>query len=476
MSFCEDPRKIYVGGRAVFKGCGKCRLCRSRAARDLAFRFQKDVDCWREYYGYDSDTYFVTLTYDDEHVHVVDDPGNDKVYNYCKDKHFTACKEDIMRYKERIRSQLFRDLKKRVPLMFVSCTEYGDNTNRPHCHFVVHGIPSTYKEGDLEKMSEFFSSKWKDKDGNDIGFVLVKVCNAGTVIYTADYASSGTYVENLPAVCEAPCVQYSKGIGSRYFSRNVDKLKELGGVPCVIKAKGKKQKSVILPYPRYFVRKYIATDKKFKCDNYKRSLKARAIDLTIKYGASHPYGSYDDFANASYRLYSLRRILDKLTRYCAAEDYLSEWPLLEETWSAFGTGKFNQDLILSVPEAKDRHLRDYTDNYPLLSLIKDDAAYAAEHEFPKCFDCDVLCLRDPIEKCRFFLKDVIWCLTHDFVVSTGCHRKLREAYEKLMDRSFDEFVRKYWSYIELFEKEYKFGCDASVQKLYDMKSKKKGVL
>lgn len=474
MSFCEKSKKIYVGGRAVFKSCGKCRLCRTRFARDIAFRFQKDVNCWRNCYGYDSYTFFVTLTYDDEHIPVVDDPDSDKIYNYRKNKHYTACKKELMRYKERIRSQLFRDLKKRVPLIFVSSTEYGDSGHRPHCHFVVHGIPADYKEGDLSKMIDFFESKWKDKDGRLKGYVCVKVCDSGSVIYTVDYASSGTYEEGLPSVCESPSVQYSKGIGSRYFSRNADKLKKLGGVPCIIKKKGKKPKCVLLPYPRYFVRKYISTDKKFKRDHYKKSLKARAIDLTIKYSGFHPNGNYDEFVDASYKMYSMRRILDKLNRYCAADLYLSCCPFVRETWELCGTGKFNYDLISESSESKKRFFEDYI-------RVRESLKIEEREEFRSgdllgLYDILLPMVVDGGERCKMYIRDVIWCIEHRRVCSSGRLLQLRDAYSVLYRRSEKKFMCKYFSYIDLFERDYRNRRDASKQKLYEAKSKVKGVL
>jgi hypothetical protein len=77
--------------------------------------------------------------------------------------------------------------------------EYGDQTKRPHYHAIIYGLELDdlvfYKKMALESAnlyynyynSESLQSCWRDKDGNDIGFVVVGKVTWETCAYVARY-------------------------------------------------------------------------------------------------------------------------------------------------------------------------------------------------------------------------------------------------------------------------------------------------
>ena len=70
---------------------------------------------------------FVTLTYDDDHLHS------------CSSDYFTGslCKSDWPPFMKRLRERV-RDI---CPnLRFYASGEYGDHTHRPHMHAIIFGL------------------------------------------------------------------------------------------------------------------------------------------------------------------------------------------------------------------------------------------------------------------------------------------------------------------------------------------------
>lgn len=102
--------------------CGQCLECRMQYARTWADR------CVLELQSHES-SYFLTLTYDNEHVNWTDDY-----------MHMTLRKKDLQDFHKRLRDRLD------YPIRYYASGEYGDITKRPHYHDIVFGL----KLDDLE--------------------------------------------------------------------------------------------------------------------------------------------------------------------------------------------------------------------------------------------------------------------------------------------------------------------------------------
>ena len=122
--------------------CGQCIGCRLEYARVWATR------CWHESLMHDQ-SYFVTLTYDDDHL-----------------KTFSLVPEDLTNFFKRL-----RNYKK---IRYYACGEYGDKNGRPHYHAIIFGLSlndlrafSINKFGDPLYRSPFLSDIWSN------GFVTI---------------------------------------------------------------------------------------------------------------------------------------------------------------------------------------------------------------------------------------------------------------------------------------------------------------
>lgn len=222
--------------------CGNCIGCRLDYSRQWADR------CLLEMKNHES-SYFVTLTYDDEHLpinHYVDhDTG------VCGSVS-TLIKRDFQLFMKRLRKNYKYDNK----LRFFACGEYGDTTFRPHYHAIIFGLKLDdlvfYKNsnGFVYYNSPFLDNCWHHK-----GFVVVAKACWETCAYTARYimkkqkGDTSFIYDNYNF--ESPFVLMSRkpGIGRDYFDQNVDKLFE---TDCIFVSTPDGSKSIYPP--RYYKR------------------------------------------------------------------------------------------------------------------------------------------------------------------------------------------------------------------------------
>jgi len=175
--------------------CGQCIGCRLEYARVWATR------CWHESLMHDQ-SYFVTLTYDDDHL-----------------KTFSLVPEDLTNF--------FKRLRKYKKIRYYACGEYGDKNGRPHYHAVIFGLDlndlrafSINKFGDPLYRSPFLASVWNN------GFVTIGEVTFQSCSYVARYVmkkqkGKGSKVYDELGIIP-PFVRMSRrpGIGYDYFMFN----------------------------------------------------------------------------------------------------------------------------------------------------------------------------------------------------------------------------------------------------------------
>lgn len=174
---CFKP--IYLEGVGSVP-CGKCVGCRIARTREWAIRLLHES----KYY---ENNFFVTLTYDDEHLPV----GG------------TLVKDHLQRYIKRLRLESrFR---------FFGCGEYGDLFGRPHYHVIMLG------DDTLSTLA--IVDNWEEGIVN-VGNVTINSINYVTGYVQKKY--SGEYAKEIYGNKLVPfCVQ-SKGIGRRYLLENAE--------------------------------------------------------------------------------------------------------------------------------------------------------------------------------------------------------------------------------------------------------------
>lgn len=236
--------------------CGQCLQCRIQYAANWAARCECEI-------GYHENSYFITLTYDDQHVPVhnmatlEDYKGIRDPIEYVQGKtveRLSLRKKDMQDFLKRLRDHCNREEKydnAEEGLMVYYCGEYGDTTARPHYHAIIYGfkIPDLKhhysKKGYMHFTSEWLSNIWKN-GLIDIGSVTYESCQ-----YTARYVikkrkgpKAKEWYQERGIEPEFVQMSLKPGIGYRYWNDHRD---EIYSIDKLYLAAGRKQTP-----PRFF--------------------------------------------------------------------------------------------------------------------------------------------------------------------------------------------------------------------------------
>ena len=200
--------------------CGQCIGCRLEHSRQWANR------CMLELQYHDS-SYFVTLTYDDEHVprSFYPDPATGEA-----NISLTLSKRDFQLFMKRLRKKFSDD-----HIRFFMSGEYGSSTFRPHYHAIIFGLHlsdlTVYKrstQGFTYFNSESLQSCWSDKDGRPLGFAVVAPVTWETCAYTARYVmkklrgEEAEFYRKFNIQPEFSLMSRRPGIARQYFDEHPD--------------------------------------------------------------------------------------------------------------------------------------------------------------------------------------------------------------------------------------------------------------
>lgn len=213
---CERYIKDYIE-----IPCGKCIGCRLEYSRQWANRMM--LEC-----KYHSSNYFITLTYDDLHIprSYYGDPSSGEAL-----PSLTLCKRDLQLFFKRLRKQTGQNFR------YYACGEYGENTHRPHYHFIVFGL----ELDDLKFLrnadnfnyytSDTIFKAWSEYDNfscerTSLGYHMV--CNVSweTCAYVARYVtkklngSAADFYDTFNIQPEFCIMSRKPGIARQYFDEN----------------------------------------------------------------------------------------------------------------------------------------------------------------------------------------------------------------------------------------------------------------
>lgn len=199
--------------------CGKCLDCRLSYSRDWANRCMLEL-------GYHEDAYFVTLTYDDEHL-------LESCRRYYGDlvtgeahESFSLVKRDLQLF--------FKRLRKAYPdchIRYYAAGEYGDSSLRPHYHAIIYGLHlddlRQYKknfQGNYLYNSAKLSSVWQK------GFVVIGEVTWESCAYVARYimkkqkGQGASVYEQFNIEPEFVVMSRKPGIAYQYFLDNKENI------------------------------------------------------------------------------------------------------------------------------------------------------------------------------------------------------------------------------------------------------------
>lgn len=233
--------------------CGQCIGCRLQRSKEWALRCMLECETM-EKKGLNS--FFVTLTYDDEHLPTNRDLLIQKYGEIIFDIHQpTLVKSDPAEFIKRLRSRLSYDYGVTGMKVYYS-GEYGDETGRPHYHLILFGIPDDVpleflkydRHGFPLFHSPLLSDCWKK------GFVVIGAVNFEACAYVARYvlkkqtgqaSSFYDFNEIQPEFCE---MSRRPGIGKEYYDLFKDDIYRFDAIT----KKGAKGKVIDHKPPRYF--------------------------------------------------------------------------------------------------------------------------------------------------------------------------------------------------------------------------------
>lgn len=238
--------------------CGQCIGCKLSKSREWAIR------CLMEF-KYHESAYFITLTYDNEHLPLVNevgwpDPATGELLPFS-----TVSVRDFQLFMKRLRK------KSESKLRFFGCGEYGSQTMRAHYHIIVFGLQlddlvfeqmnSAKVSGVFSKLysSKFVESCWTDKHGNLKGRVRIGDVTFESCAYVARYTTKKKdkeFLKELGAHPEFILMSRKPGIARQYFEDHKGEIYDFDEI--FLSAGGKAFEA---KPPRYF-------DKIFDIDNH----------------------------------------------------------------------------------------------------------------------------------------------------------------------------------------------------------------
>lgn len=156
----EDEPIMFSNGRYMTVPCGKCIECKLNYSKIWSAR------CILESKLH-SESCFLTLTYNDEHLPVG----------------ANLCKRDFQLFMKRFRKAISP-----LKIRFYGCGEYGSKFLRPHYHIIIFGYCpddlvylKTDKKGIKLYKSKFIADLWKN------GFISVGALSKDSIKYCVKY-------------------------------------------------------------------------------------------------------------------------------------------------------------------------------------------------------------------------------------------------------------------------------------------------
>jgi len=172
---CISP--VFVRRQMMHVPCGRCAFCIKKQINAWCTRLRHEMDV-------SSSAFFLTLTYNDEHL-----PENGEL-----------SKRDLTLFIKRLR-------KRNPGIRYFAVGEYGENFKRPHYHAVIFNLI------DLDLVT----ASWKDVDGKDIGFVKGSRATAGRIRYMVAYMALPQDVSHRQPPFRV--MSRNPGIGATYVEK-----------------------------------------------------------------------------------------------------------------------------------------------------------------------------------------------------------------------------------------------------------------
>lgn len=270
-----DP-PVFKDGSWLYNfptGCGKCIPCLMKRKSQWSLRINHEA---KNAFS----SYFVTLTYNDEHL-----PYSDfnSIINSNDHRHFikwlrfyetekqlqkrnTISSEEILRKQQHVICSMDG---RRKPLKYFGVSELGGRYGRPHWHYILLNVV------DIENIRKAWSetnkvAKGVYKPGKPFGNIQIDECNINTIDYVLKYM-----VKERNEDIDVPEKSYmSKGLGLSYLNNEIiNHIKKPEGNQ-LLNDRGTK-----IGVPRYFQKKVLTdNERKLKILHISSEVQAANIE------------------------------------------------------------------------------------------------------------------------------------------------------------------------------------------------------
>lgn len=229
-------------GRLLQLPCRHCVGCRLDHSKEWANRILLEQK-------YHASSYFVTLTYDDEHLPT--GYGTDPATGEIIAVHATLVKADLQKFFKRLR-------KAGQQISYYSAGEYGSQTYRPHYHCIIFGLllddlkpirrnfdgQQYYVSSTIERLWPYGMHVIGNVTYESAAYVARYTLKKATHNYTREYYDIAGIEPEFQLMSRNPA------IGSRFYDDNIDKFKY--GTFSVSTPSG----GIKMTMPEYFRKKY----------------------------------------------------------------------------------------------------------------------------------------------------------------------------------------------------------------------------
>lgn len=205
--------------------CGQCIGCRLDYARQWADRCMLETK-------YHNNNWFLTLTYDNEHLplhsYEVADTGE-----ICPS--MSLVKKDFQDFIKRLRRYCeYHNICSGQDIKYFACGEYGDESSRPHYHAIIYGLP--IQDLEIFKKSQsgglLYTSNTIQNEIWHKGIIALSEVTWDTCCYVARYVTKkakgdmAKLYDELNIEPEFILMSKSPSIGKSYFIEHCDEIYE----------------------------------------------------------------------------------------------------------------------------------------------------------------------------------------------------------------------------------------------------------
>ena len=286
----RDPDFKYFTEK-VQVPCRQCLGCRFDYSAEWAARCMLEA-------RYHENNYFVTLTYDDDHIPFKVDPVTGETTG-----NYSLCKRDFQLFMKRLRKAFPDNV-----IRYFCAGEYGSSTFRPHYHVILFGMPDLSVFLDFYKISEIKDMYYKlytCRKISDIwqnGFVTIGEVTWESCAYTARYITkkltgkaSAIYNE-LGIDPEFSLMSRRPGLARKYYEDHKEDINEYSYISIDTLTGGRS----FLP-PKYYGRLFEAEAP----DEYKlrQEKKAAIAEAKVLQKLSQTDQSYEDLLKSEEQVF-----------------------------------------------------------------------------------------------------------------------------------------------------------------------------